>query len=75
MMPAYARKLLIDDLARIEGHIVSSEMNVTNQRARVEGQRQSGSRSALSQSVLATIETTLQLHRDNRDRILRDLAE
>jgi hypothetical protein len=67
----FIRQQLLEDLAVVEGHIVSSEMNVSAQRRRAESNR-TGS-AALSLSLLRTFEATLRVHYEHRARILRDL--
>jgi hypothetical protein len=71
MIRDFIRRQLLEDLAKVEGHIVSSEINVSAQRNRVEGNR-TGS-AVLSLSLLRTFEATLRVHYDHRDRILREL--
>ena len=59
------------DLARIDAHILQSELNVTRQQALVDRLDRVGDDSLLSRSILKNFKTSLDLQYEHRAHALR----
>jgi hypothetical protein len=58
-------------LQRIEDHVLQGEIHVARQRDIIALKRRRLQPTALSEKILRTLEASLALHREQRDRLLR----
>ena len=63
----------LDDLSRIEAHILLSELNVTRQQARLDNLERTGNDGSLSRSLLKNFKNSLELLYAHRAHALRQL--
>jgi len=69
------REILIDHLAQAERHIAEGRVHVDRQRQIVEDLVRDDKDAGRSRKLLELFEDTLEGHIEERDRLLRELAE